>query len=238
MVSGSMDKPEKNGQKLVIVGAGEFAEIAYEYFTYDSPYEIVAFTVEKDYLKNDRLYDLPVVPFDEVNEIFPITEYKAFVAVPYTNFNRLRTRLYNETKSKGYELVSYISSKAFVWRNATVGENCFIFENNVIQHHVNVGNNVILWSGNHIGHRTVIKDNCFISSHAVIAGNCEIGENCFIGVNSTFNDEIKVGKDCFISSGALVIKNALEGKIYKGSPAIASSVDVYRYFNIESELVL
>ena len=233
----TMDKPLKNGEKLVIVGAGEFAEIAYEYFTYDSPYEIVAFAAEKDYIKNDKLYDLPVVPFEEVHQIYPVTEYKAFVAVPYTNFNRLRTRFYHETKNKGYELVTYISSKAFVWRNVTIGENCFIFENNVLQHHVSVGNNVILWSGNHIGHRSVIKDNCFISSHAVIAGNCEIGENCFIGVNSTFNDEIKVGKDCFISSGALVIKDALEGKIYKGSPAKASPMDVYRYFNIESELV-
>ncbi|SDO00686.1 sugar O-acyltransferase, sialic acid O-acetyltransferase NeuD family [Psychrobacillus sp. OK028] len=228
-----MIRPMKNGEKLVIVGAGELAEIAYEYFTYDSAYEIVAFTAEKDYIKNDKLYDLPVVPFEKVHQTFPANEYKAFVAVPYTNFNRLRTRLYHETKKLGYELVSYVSSKAFVWRNVTIGENCFIFENNVLQHHVSVGNNVILWSGNHVGHRSVIKDNCFISSHVVIAGNCEIGENCFIGVNSTFNDEIKVGKDCFISSGALVIKNAVAGQIYKGSPAKASPVDVYKYFNID-----
>jgi len=234
----TMDKPLKNGEKLVIVGAGEFAEIAYEYFTYDSPYEIVAFSAEKDYIKKDSLYDLPVVPFEEVHQTFSATEYKAFVAIPYTNFNRLRTRLYDETKNKGYELVTYISSKAFVWRNVIIGENCFIFENNVLQHHVNVGNNVILWSGNHVGHRSVIKDNCFISSHVVIAGNCDIGENCFIGVNSTLNDEISIGRDCFISSGALVIKNTLEGKIYRGSPAKASSIDIYKYFNIKSEYVL
>ena len=39
--------------KLVIIGAGEFAEIAYEYFTYDSPYEVVAFAVEKKYRNTD-----------------------------------------------------------------------------------------------------------------------------------------------------------------------------------------
>jgi len=232
-----MDKPLKNGEKLIIIGAGEFAEIAYEYFTYDSPYEIVAFAAEKDYLQNKTLYDLPVVPFEEVHQIYPISEYKAFVAATYTDFNRLRTRLYKETKNKGYELVSYISSKAFIWRNVTLGENCFIFEGNVLQHHVSVGNNVVLWSGNHIGHRSVIKDNCFISSHAVIAGSCEIGENCFIGINSTFNDGITVAKDCLISSGALIVKNTLEGKIYKGSPAKAAAIDAYSYFNIESELV-
>jgi ssRNA-specific RNase YbeY (16S rRNA maturation enzyme) len=37
-------------RRLVIVGDSEFAEIAYEYFTYDSPYEVVAFSVEKEYL--------------------------------------------------------------------------------------------------------------------------------------------------------------------------------------------
>lgn len=231
-----MDKPKKNGEKVIIIGAGEFAEIAYEYFTYDSPYEIKAFTVEKDYLKDESLYDVPVVPFEEVHLHYPVTEYKAFVAIPYSKFNRLRTRLFYETKNKGYEFVSYVSSNAFVWRNVTIGENCFIFENNVLQHHVSIGNNVILWSGNHVGHRSIIRDNCFISSHVVIAGRCEIGENCFIGINSAINDEIKVEKDCYISSGAVVVKNTEIGNMYMGCPAKATATDTYKYFGIDSEI--
>jgi hypothetical protein len=31
--------------KLVVLGDGAFAEIAYEYFTHDSEYEVVAFAV-------------------------------------------------------------------------------------------------------------------------------------------------------------------------------------------------
>ena len=38
-------------KKLVIIGAGETANLAYEYFTYDSEYEVVAFSVNKEYLK-------------------------------------------------------------------------------------------------------------------------------------------------------------------------------------------
>ena len=59
----------KEKEKLIIIGAGEFAEIAYEYFTYDSHYEIVAFSVEKDYIKNKNLLGLPVVPFE--TELYP-----------------------------------------------------------------------------------------------------------------------------------------------------------------------
>lgn len=232
----TMDKPKKNGEKLVIVGAGESAEIAYEYFTYDSPYEVVAFAVEKEHLKEEKLYDLPIVPFEEVHLLYPAKEYKAFVAIAQTNLNRLRTRLYDETKNKGYQLVSYVSSKAFVWRNVTIGENCFIFEHNVLQHHVQIGNNVVLWSGNHVGHRSIIKDNCFISSHVVIAGGSEFEENCFIGMNSTINGGLKVAKDCFISSSALINKNTLAGKMYIGIPAKASNIDSYRYFGLTNEL--
>ena len=39
------------GRKLIIVGAGETAQIAYEYFTHDSPHTVAAFAVEGAHLK-------------------------------------------------------------------------------------------------------------------------------------------------------------------------------------------
>lgn len=219
-------------KKLVIVGAGEFAEIAYEYFTHDSTYEVVAFSVESQYIEQDSLYNLPVVPFENIDTLYPPAEHSIFVAVTFTKLNRIRTRLYQAAKQKKYVIASYISSKAFVWHNATLGENCFIFENNVIQHHVQIGNNVILWSGNHIGHRSTIADNCFLSSHVVVSGYCHIGENCFLGVNSTIADKIHIAKDCLIGAATLITKNTQAGKIYKGNPAVAAEVSCLRYFKI------
>lgn len=206
-------------KKLIIIGAGEFASIAYEYFTFDSNYEVVAFSVEKDFLTDKTLYDKPVVEFENISTLYPPDQYQAFVAIPASQLNRLRTRLFKEVKEQGYQCASYISSHAFVWRNAQIGENCFIFENNTVQPFVKIGDNVILWSGNHIGHRTIIHDNCFVSSHVVISGYCTIGASCFIGVNATFNDKVKIPCDCVIASGTLVNKSLCEPeKIYYGSP--------------------
>ena len=42
-------------KKLIIVGNGETAELAYLYFTNDSEYEVAAFAVEKDYITESRL---------------------------------------------------------------------------------------------------------------------------------------------------------------------------------------
>jgi sugar O-acyltransferase (sialic acid O-acetyltransferase NeuD family) len=210
---------ENKQEKLIIVGDGETAQIAYEYFTYDSPYEVVAFSVEKDYLKNHELFSLPVVTFEDLENEFDPTHYKVYVAISYTQLNRIRTRLYHEVKRKGFTLASYVSSKAFVWRNVEIGENCFVFEDNVLQHFVKIGNNVILWSGNHIGHRTIIQDNNYISSHVVISGYCEVGNNCFLGVNSCVGDDLKIADDCVIGAGAVIIKNTEPGLVYVGNPA-------------------
>ncbi|MDR5702653.1 MAG: acetyltransferase [Thermofilaceae archaeon] len=219
--------------KLVIVGDGETAGIAYEYFTHDSPYEVVAFSVEEKYLKKKELFGLPVVPFEELEYVFSPSHHKVFVAISYTQLNRVRTKLYHKVKKKGFACVSYVSSKAFVWKNVEIGENCFIFENNVLQYHVKIGNNVILWSGNHIGHRTTIGDNCYISSHVVISGFCEIGENCFFGVNSCVADHVKIARDCVIGAGAVVLKDTEERKVYIGNPAKPMGKDSLTVFGVQ-----
>jgi len=222
----------KQNNRLVIVGEGETAEIAYEYFTHDSPLEVIAFSVEHDYLKKEELCGLPVVEFEKLEEVYSPSEFSVYVANSSTQLNRVRTRLYLEAKRKGYRAATYVSSKAFVWRNVEIGENSFIFENNVLQYHVKIGNNVTLWSGNHVGHRTVISDNCFVSSHCVISGFCEIGESCFLGVNSSFGDRIKVARDCVIGAGAVVIRDTEERKVYVGNPAKALEKSSFDTFHV------
>jgi sugar O-acyltransferase (sialic acid O-acetyltransferase NeuD family) len=216
--------------RLVLVGAGEFAQIAFEYFEHDSDYDVVAFSVEREYLGDATLCDRPVVAWEDLVDAYPPGEVELFVAIPSSQLNRLRTRFYLEAKQRGYRLASYVSSRAFVWRNAKVGENCFIFEGNVIQPFVTIGNNCVLWSGNHVGHRSVIRDNVFVASHAVISGYCDIGAGSFIGVNSTFNDHVTVAADNVIGSGAVVTRDTEPGCIYVGSPARAvpgrSSFDI------------
>jgi len=226
---------EKTKEKLIIVGDSAFAQIAYEYFTYDSPYEVVAFSVEKEFLKRKELFGLPIVPFEELEKLYDPEKHKIFVALTYTQLNRVRTRLYKEAKRKGYSVVSYVSSKAFVWRNVEIGENCFIFEDNTVQPFVKIGNNVIFWSGNHIGHHSVIKDHCFISSHVVVSGFCEVGEYCFLGVNATIVNNVKIAKNCLIGAGATILRDTEEGKVYVGNPAKPLEKSSFAAFGVKED---
>jgi sugar O-acyltransferase (sialic acid O-acetyltransferase NeuD family) len=218
---------------LLIVGDSAFAEIAYEYFSHDSAYEVVAFCVEREFMSKERLFGLPVVAMDEIERAFPPSNHSFYAALVYTWMNRLRTRLYEAMKARGYTPASYISSRAFVWRNVELGEHCFIFEDNTIQPFVSIGNNAVLWSGNHIGHHTRIGDNCFISSHVVVSGFCTVGDNCFIGVNATFGNNLNIGDDCLVGSGALVARDVAADTLVKGNLA-RGAPGVRKRFGLES----
>jgi sugar O-acyltransferase (sialic acid O-acetyltransferase NeuD family) len=228
----------KKTKKLIIIGLGETADIAYEYFTHDSNYEVCAFSVNQQYIKKESHFNLPIVAFEEIEKQFSNKEYETYVAISYVKLNRVRKIMYLACKAKGYTCANYISSKAFVWHNVTLGENIFIFENNVVQHQVKIGNNVILWSGNHIGHQTTIEDHVYIASHAVISGFCSIGSHSFIGVNATFNDNIKIAADTIVGSAAVVVRNMNEtGKVLIGSPAKPGTKSSYEAFQVEEKLI-
>ncbi len=221
--------------QLVIIGAGETAMLAYEYFTYDSDYNVAAFSVNNEFVSESTIYDLPVTSLEDIQTIYSPDDYEVFIAISSGKLNRVRNSLYTELKNKGYTFASYVSSKAFVWRNVEVGDNCFILENNTLQPFVKIGNNVTLWSGNHIGHRTVINDNCFISSHCVISGFCEIGESSFLGVNCTLEDNVKVEKDNFIGAGALIQKSTKEKEFFQLKQTELSKIHTHRLFRIKGE---
>jgi sugar O-acyltransferase (sialic acid O-acetyltransferase NeuD family) len=224
----------EKSKQLVVVGDTAFAEVAYEYFTHDSPYRVAAFSVEQQYRGKSSLFGLPVVPFETLDQEFPPQHHEVFVAVVYTQLNRLRARLSQAARSRGYRLASYHSSRAFIWPNVRFGEHCFVFENNVVQPFVEIGNNVVLWSGNHIGHHSVLHDNCFISSHVVLSGYVEVGRSCFLGVNSAVANNIKIAPDCWIGPGVTITQDTEAGKIYPAAKAEPAKAGSLRFFKVSA----
>ena len=207
-------------KKLLLFGTGQIAQLAAFYFKHDSEYEIAAFVVDEKYMDKNAFMEKPVVAMEEVIRIYPPSEHDMFVALSYSKMNAVREEKYFTAKEKGYKLASYVSSKATVWPGQTIGDTCFIFENNNLQPYSEIGNNVTLWSGNHIGHHSYIGDNTFISSHVVVSGNVTIGKNCFLGVNSTLRDGITIADYSLIGAGSYISKSISEkGSVYNIIPA-------------------
>ncbi|MEX0966934.1 MAG: acetyltransferase [Bacteroidia bacterium] len=212
---------KEKAKKIVIFGASQLASLAHFYFKHDSPHSVVAFTVDAEYCRNEEYEKLPLVPFEKVQEIYPPSEYAMFLPISFKRMSLLRREKYEAAKAKGYEIVSYVSSKATTWPGLDIGENCFIFEDNTIQPFVRIGDNCILWSGNHIGHHTTIGSHVFITSHVVISGCCQIGEHSFFGVNSTVRDETDIAPFSLIGMGAIITRDTAPQQIVLGAKSSA-----------------
>ncbi|MDH3639306.1 MAG: acetyltransferase [Gammaproteobacteria bacterium] len=217
---------------LVIFGAGDIAQLAHYYFTNDSNYEVVAFTVDSAYITEHDFCGLPIVPFEELTDHYSLDTHEVFIALSYSKLNRIRQQKYSAARTLGYRLASYVSSNATVLNDTTIGDNCFVLEDNTIQPFVTIGNNVTLWSGNHVGHHSTIHEHCFISSHVVVSGGVEIGESCFIGVNATLRDHIRIGERCVIGAGALILADAEPEGVYIGRATERAKVPSTRLRNI------
>ena len=217
---------------IVLFGVGQFAEVAVAYLERDTDHTIVAFCLDRDYIESPTFQGKPVVPFEELEQHYPPDRVELFLPLSYKQMNRHREAHYLDAKARGYRFITYISPHARIHSHTSIGENCMILDDNVIQPYVTIGNNCILWSGNHIGHHTTIRDNVFIASHAVVSGAVDIGNNCFLGVNCTIRDNIKIARYCLIGAGAVILKSTKEKELYIGPRSLAADINTDELKNI------
>jgi sugar O-acyltransferase (sialic acid O-acetyltransferase NeuD family) len=218
MTAGTTERP------VVIFGTGDIAQIAGYYFERDGLAEVAAYTVDGDYRDASVFEGRQLVAFEEIVDRFPPGEHEMFIALSYSEMNRLRQRKYDEAKQLGYALASYVSPDATYRSQFAPGDNCFIFEDNTIQPWARIGNNVTLWSGNHIGHHSVIDDHVFVASHVVVSGHCHIESNCFLGVNATVGHNVRLATGTLLGAGAAVTRDTEPNAVYVPAKTVKRAV--------------
>jgi len=86
---------------IVIFGATSQARLAAHFFATDTEREPVAFTVDEAYLDEPEFSGRPVVAFEKVTDYYPPDDYDMFVALGYTDMNRLRASKYEAARDRG-----------------------------------------------------------------------------------------------------------------------------------------
>ena len=200
-------------QKIVIFGTGELAQRIFFYLK-NSEDEVVAFSANKSNIDSNELLGLPVVEFENIEQKYPPEKFSMFIALAYSDMNKKRAKFFDEAKSKGYELYSYVHPSTKIWDEFEMGENCFILAENIIQPFVKIEDNVLIGSNNLISHNTVIEKNCFLTSNITLGGHITIGANSFVGLSATINQRVKIGKECIIGAGTLITKDVNDKEVY------------------------
>ena len=206
-------------EKVVLFGTAEGSKLFYYSLSSDPAYEVVAFTVDKQYITEETFCGLPIVPFEDVASLYPPDQCKMFIAILANDMNRLRAKKYTEAKEKGYTLLSYVHPQAFVAPAVTIGDNCFISEGTMLRPELTIGNDVVVMAGAFIGHATVIHDHCYIASRAVIMGAVTLEPYCSVGPNATIMEDLTIAKECLVGGGSVIMKSTKEKEVYRANPA-------------------
>ena len=207
-------------EKIVLFGTSEGSKLVHFDLSRDPNYEVVAFTVDRAYIQEEKFCGLPIVPFEEVETMYPPADFKMFVAIYANGMNKIRAEKYNSAKEKGYTLISYVHPKAMMADDLVMGDNCFISEGVIGRPNLTLGNDIIVMAGVFLGHYTVIQDHCFIGNRAVVMGAVKVESYCVIGPNATILEDLTIAAECIIGGGSVIHANTKEKEVYKANPAI------------------
>lgn len=213
-------------QKIVILGTTMFSSQLCEILKAEGV-EVIGFTVDKAYLYCDTFNDLPVYPFEELENCVNIKEVPILNTIGYIRMNDVRRQKHIECKRRGLIVFTFVSENAHVYTN-DIGEGSIIMPGSYVGPFSKVGECCVVWPGAVLSHHNIIGDNCFIAPSCCLGGGTKVNQNCFLGLGSTIKNEIELADYTFVSAHSYVGKDTIYGGAYVGVPArFLSGVDSY-----------
>ena len=205
-------------RKIIICCTSPYAKLMHHFFSTDTDMEVVAFTVDQDYITDETFCGLPVLPFETIEQSMPTENHGMFVAMGYRSM-RNRKVMYDRAKKKGYTLVNFIHSQAVVSSDLKIGDNNAILQNCSIEPFTEFGSNNVIWSSTTVGNNSSIGDHNYVSGYCALASELGIGDLCFIAIASAVIDGLTLCDETQLVPGSIVYKDTLVPGIYKGNPA-------------------
>ena len=126
-------------RELCIFGTAEMAELADFYFANDYGIPASAFVVDDDFVESDVFLQRPVLGWSDFVSTHTPQTTAVHVALSYKKMNEVRAEKFEQVKRAGFEMPSYVSSKAVTWPDLKHGANCFILELQNLQPRVVLG---------------------------------------------------------------------------------------------------
>jgi len=201
-------------KKIIIIGNEIGAKTLYGYLHNDSRYKIVAFSVDKEYIKENDIMNVPVVAIENLQMKYPNNEYSIILGIGYKNLNKNREDMFNRIKEMGYIIETYIHPSAVILNDNNIGEGSMIFAGAVIEPHTKIGNNSLIWANCVIAHNAEIADNAWIASNSIISGEAKIHNNTFIGVNCTISNNVIIAERNIIGAATFISKSTQPNEVY------------------------
>lgn len=200
-------------KKLLILGAGGYAQQLHFIVQRGGQYEVVGF-VDETINSEGKLCDVPVRRNPEEFD-FHKNEIELICAV-----GSIPTRKrWFETYSREYNFTSIIDPSVIMAPDVTVGTNVVILGNTVCSSECTIADNVNINWFCLVTHHVSVGAFTNFASGVRATGHVKIAEEVDIGTNAVIIPRVTVGRGAVIGAGAVVLRDVEPGATVVGVPA-------------------
>jgi len=207
-----------SAKKIIIYGNGLYAALYHQIIAEENAFEVVGFTADRRFIKENHFRGCPLVAFEEVENVFPPETYAMLVIMGYMRM-RDRGLMFGRAKEKGYVFENFISAKATTYKDLKKGQNNIVAPGVFLGPFGEIADNNIISPNVYIGHGFSIGSGNYIAPGCNIGGESTINDSCFIGIGATISDSVRIGPETLVGAGSLVLKNTDQCAAYVGTPA-------------------
>lgn len=202
-------------EEVIIIGAGGHAKVIIDILNGCGNYRIAG-CIDK-VSRGGKVLDYPVLGDDSIlPEVLNSGIRNAFVAI---GDNRLRKRVFEYTKSIGFNIINVVSQYTCISTTVKLGEGIAIMPGVVVNAEAVINSNAIINTGATIDHECIIGENVHIAPGCNLAGNVLVEEGAFLGVGCRVIPKKKIGAWSIVGAGAVVIDDIISNSISVGVPA-------------------
>lgn len=193
----------------MIFGTGSITEEIIAFVERYDLYEIIAYTLDKAFIKDSKYHGKPVYPFEELEDHVDIKDVYVFVAISWIQkMNKYKKEKFLNLKERGFRFANLISPKCSIY-SKDIGEGNWIEDFVYIGFNTVIGSNNVFLPSSTIEHHTIIGDHNFFGQSSSVAGSTVIGDLNYVGANATVFNKLTIGAKNVIGAGT-VIKHRID----------------------------
>lgn len=201
-------------KKIIILGAGNFAEEILELTKESGFHDIACFVEGIDQIHcGKEIAGIPIVWIDELAKFDNSHALICGIGSPK------RKNIIEKALQYNLEYINVINPSARISSSVQMGKDIIISAGTIIAAGCSLGNHVLINRAVVIGHHVSINDFVTISPGANIGGRATIGKGTYIGMGSIVLDHISIGRNVIVGAGAVVTKDVPDNVQVMGIPA-------------------
>lgn len=202
-------------KKIVIVGGGGFGRELYSYIKADLAGGCFIGYTLAGFLDDNPGCELAVMS-PELTYLGALANFEPqgnevlVIAIGKTSSRR---NIFEDIKSRGLALLTYVHSSALVMSEEILGEGTVVCPNSIINVGAKLGDNVAVNVFCSVGHGATIGSHSVLSPYCAISGDSTLGMCGFMGTRATLFPGVVLGDGCIVDAHSAVRQSVGDNKI-------------------------